>query len=646
MDEPPLAEVGPGAEPERVKILLVDDNPDNLLALEAVLQRPDYELVRATSGEEALKRVLHDEFALILLDVAMPILDGFQTAALIRQRRKARRIPIIFVSAMMQEVAHVFEGYEVGAVDYLLKPFDSHALSAKVKVFVELYRQGRELERQERALRRLERRERLQLESLYDVTFEEAPVGIGHASVTGRWMRVNQRLLDIAGRPREEILRLTLPEIVVTQDRGSILEDIHAILSGQAQKRHGEYRFLRADGSTVWTALTLSLLRDRDRKPVQLTIVEDITEEKRLAASLEAAEARFARLSESGLIGIVYERADGVVLDANEAFLSMIGRSRDELEAGQIHMRELTPPEYDEADGHARAELRDHGIARPYEKELVRADGGRTAVLVGCAAFAPPDQGVIGFAVDVTDRKHIEQERARVVRELRDAVRARDDFLSLAAHELRTPLTPLVMQISNLLSLAREHKVPSDADWLVKQVEPIDRALNRLRRLVGTLLDASRAVGELRLERVELDLANLVREIVERTRGDMERAGCDVTVRTESVVGRWDRTHLEQLVGNLLSNAMKYGARKPIEVDVEQDAGLARLSVRDHGIGIAPEDQQRIFERFERLVPVRHYGGLGVGLWIVRQIVLAHGGRTWVESTPGEGARFVVELPR
>ncbi|MGZ3459899.1 MAG: sensor histidine kinase, partial [Archangium sp.] len=171
----------------------------------------------------------------------------------------------------------------------------------------------------------------------------------------------------------------------------------------------------------------------------------------------------------------------------------------------------------------------------------------------------------------------------------------------------------------------------------------------RLGALVDELLDAGRiTAGRLKLEREEVDLATLARDAVGRMSEALARTGSEVKLVADAqVVGRWDRVRLEQVVGNLLSNAAKYGRGQPVEVRVEAGHdGRARLVVKDHGIGIAPEDQARIFERFERAVNGRQFHGLGLGLWISREIVESHGGHIQVQSAPGEGSTFTVELPR
>jgi signal transduction histidine kinase len=235
--------------------------------------------------------------------------------------------------------------------------------------------------------------------------------------------------------------------------------------------------------------------------------------------------------------------------------------------------------------------------------------------------------------------------RERIEQELREAVVMRDDFLSVAGHELRTPLTAVQLQVHSLLGRARE-RYGTDG-YLLERLERVRRQTERLSGLIDELLDASRiSAGRLTLEPEECDLAALVREVADRAAEAAARAGCALRVAAEAPVrGHWDRLRIEQVVSNLLGNALKYGAGKPVEVQVQGGRDRARLAVRDAGIGIPIEDQARIFRRFERAVSSRNFGGLGLGLWIVRQVVEAHGGTVRVESEPGQGATFIAELP-
>jgi signal transduction histidine kinase len=259
--------------------------------------------------------------------------------------------------------------------------------------------------------------------------------------------------------------------------------------------------------------------------------------------------------------------------------------------------------------------------------------------------YGEVERGLIG---EVARRLGTAIENAKLLDESREAVRARDDFLSIASHELRTPLTSLQLQVDFAQRKWGEPGARADPDRLLRTVKSVARQSARLNELVNELLDVARAQsGRLQLRPEDIDLAQLVGETVDRFREQLASAGCSVVLHDRpGVVGRWDRSRIEQVVTNLLTNAARYGAGHPVEVGVDAEDGVARIVVRDHGVGIAPADQQRIFERFERAASATHYGGLGLGLFITKQIVLAHGGSLRVESVPGSGATFVVELPR
>lgn len=255
----------------------------------------------------------------------------------------------------------------------------------------------------------------------------------------------------------------------------------------------------------------------------------------------------------------------------------------------------------------------------------------------------------LALAEELARRAGVAIDNARLYRDATEAVRLRDEFLSIASHELKTPITTLQLQIQSLTRSGEAVVQGGNLEKFRSRVATADRQVNRLSRLVDSLLDISRITGgRLDLEGEPVDLAAVARDALTRAAEELDRAGCAATLRLEgtSHVGQWDRTRLEQILANLLSNSAKYGAGRPVEVAVASDSKTSRLTVRDHGIGIAPEHQARIFDRFERAVSVRHYGGLGLGLWIVRQIVEGHGGSITVASTPGEGSLFTVELPK
>jgi PAS domain S-box-containing protein len=504
------------AEP-RASILIVDDHPPNLVALEAILAPLGHELVMARSGEQALREILHREFALILLDVQMADMNGFETATFIKQHTRSRHIPIIFITAVNRDAVHVFRGYSHGAVDYLVKPFDADILRSKATVFIELYIRGEKLKQQERLLHERERE-----------------------AFKRKSQERYRHLLD------------AMPQCIWAADAA------------------GNVNFWNRPG-LAYCGLT----------------PEDIRE---------------------------------------ESFWDC-----------------LHPDDRDEARAHWEAGLRS-GVSFERQVRIKRAaDGSYRWHIARAVPERELDGTIVGWiatAADIDDQKRAEEA-------LRKAIVLRDDFLSVASHELRTPLTSLKLEVANLSRIARRTG-PDGAARLVAKVEKIDSQAARLHRLIDELLDVSRiAAGRLELHVEVVDLAQVVNEVGARFTDEAARVGSMLNVHAPAaVVGRWDRSRLDQVITNLLSNAIKYGDCKPIDIGVTGENDRAIVAIRDRGLGIASDDHQRIFGRFERAASSRHYGGIGLGLWIVKQIIDALGGTVSVESTPGSGSTFTVELPR
>ena len=261
------------------------------------------------------------------------------------------------------------------------------------------------------------------------------------------------------------------------------------------------------------------------------------------------------------------------------------------------------------------------------------------------AASAPADRGesldASGPAVSAI--------RTRL-QELQRAVAARDEFIATVAHELRNPIAPLTFQVRLALNKTEQlaaADTPVSIEWIPAQLRGMERRLHRLLETLDRLLDVSRlSTGRIDLQVEPMDLAEVVREVVDAFDAELAVARCKVTLSEQgTATGVWDRLRVEQICRNLLSNAIRFGAGHPIEVAVDADHDFARVTFRDHGVGIAPEQQSKIFERFERGVEQRS-GGFGIGLWIVRNICVAMGGTVSVDSTLGEGACFTVMLPR
>lgn len=261
--------------------------------------------------------------------------------------------------------------------------------------------------------------------------------------------------------------------------------------------------------------------------------------------------------------------------------------------------------------------------------------------------YGPADLTV---SQDLAYRAALAIENSQLYAESQKGIQLREDFLSIASHELRTPLAALDMQIQ-LLNIHLADKIFKDQPKAVvfaKLLQGSSKQLDQFLKLVNDLLDVTRiSYGKLNLQLEDLDFSQLVKNVLEKYKEKIFDVGSVVELRAEyPILGKWDPIRIEQVLVNLLTNAMKYGPGKPIRIEVKQEGNSVQLSVEDRGIGIAKMDQERIFERFERAASPKSFCGFGLGLFISREIVQAHGGKIWVESEVGKGSKFLVELPR
>ncbi len=297
-------------------------------------------------------------------------------------------------------------------------------------------------------------------------------------------------------------------------------------------------------------------------------------------------------------------------------------------------LRLIHPDDRDHVDRVAREAI---AAKVPYElhHRVVWPDG--TERVLHChGALVGDGTKVIGTAQDITERE-------RLHAQLTASIRQREEFLLIASHELRTPLASLQLAVQGLISL-----VPTDASPEHRLARSVEKSTRRMAALADRLLNDVRLrdAGPLALARTPTDLGEVAHHAAQQFAEALARAGCTVTIEApQPVIGAWDAQRLEQVVNNLISNAVKFAAGKAVRITVEPRGEHARLVVADEGIGIEPARLSQIFERFERAVSTEHYGGFGLGLYIARQIVEAHGGTITVESKPGHGATFTVELP-
>jgi signal transduction histidine kinase len=238
--------------------------------------------------------------------------------------------------------------------------------------------------------------------------------------------------------------------------------------------------------------------------------------------------------------------------------------------------------------------------------------------------------------------------RAKLFKSATDAIQIRDEFLSIASHELRTPLTPLKLQLQNMSRQVKRGQIHvTEKDVVLRIVENSDKQVDRLINLIDDLLDVSRiTAGKLNLHMEDFNFGEMTEEVIAHYSTQMKEAQSYLSVEIDkSIVCHADKVRMEQVLINLLTNAVKYAPHKPVHVRVYRMGDKARLEVRDEGEGISLENQKRIFDRFERVRDKNNIGGLGLGLYICRQIVEAHQGSISVESFPGKGSRFTVEIP-
>jgi PAS domain S-box-containing protein len=406
-----------------------------------------------------------------------------------------------------------------------------------------------------------------------------------------------------------------------------------------------EHRVVHPDGAVRWLAVRgrafFSDGADGSRQAVRLLgVAEDVTVAKQAEQALRESEARFRRLAESNIIGMVIWNAGGEFVEANDAFLDMLGFTREELHAGLVRWDRLTPPEQLATSYQNIELLRQTGVCPTVEKEYFRKDGSRVPVLVNAATFAERG-GEVGIALvlDLTDN-------ARLTRELREADRRKDQFLATLAHELRNPLNP----VRTALQLFR--LTYGDRAAFERTLQMMERQVGQMVRLIDDLMDVSRITRDkVAVRKAPTELAAVLRDALEMSRPLVEARRHELTVALppEPIVLQADPARLSQVFSNLLNNAAKYtepGGR--IWLTAETDGTEVVVRVRDNGIGIPPDRLAHIFEPFIQVDSSleRSQGGLGIGLTLVQRLLELHGGTVRAHSDGlGRGSELVVRLP-
>jgi PAS domain S-box-containing protein len=653
-------------------VLLVDDQPARLLTYESLLAGVGVTCVRALSGEEALNRLLKQSFALILLDVSMPGMDGFETARMIREHPRFERTPIIFVTGVHVSELDSLRGYEVGAIDYISVPIVPEILRSKVALLVELYRRRKELEALNRALEEtraqleIERRaEKRESEARYRAIFEN-PMTVtvviravrdeAGEVIDWEYLEANQNALRVLGRTYDQLvgkrLSVALPE--------------HALrlmpLCARILAERTPQRYEMSAGGTDFVMCLFPMGSD--------TLVSsgfDITARVR-------AEQETQRLFE-------HDRAEKewlvAVLDSMNEEVYFTDTHEKYTYANPAAMREF---------GHAKIEgmpvedllsqleiLRIDGTPRPVEEapplralkgEVIRGEEQlvrtpRTGELrtrqVSAAPVRSPDgeiRGAVSVVRDVTEQRRVDAALRMRAEQLRDADKRKDEFIAMLAHELRNPLVPIRTAVELLKKAAEE---PA----LIASIRPMmERQVTHMVRLIDDLLDVSRITsGKIELKREAVTLGTLVGGAVDANREAIEAANLSILVRLDHphVVLNVDPTRFTQILSNIIHNATKFtpaGGRITLDTAIEPSdtAREAMLCIRiaDTGVGISEAMLPKIFDLFAQAGTAGHgrQAGLGIGLALARRLAEMHGGALEARSEgPGRGSEFVLGVP-
>ena len=444
------------------------------------------------------------------------------------------------------------------------------------------------------------------------------------------WNRAAQRMF---GYTPDEAIGKSIGLIVPADRQAEQDRVLNQIGRGQKVDPFETVRRTR-DGRLLEVSLTVSPIRDAQGNVVGASkIARDMTNRARLDSLLSSIVA-------SSDDAIVSKTLDGIVTSWNSAAERMFGYTAEEIIGRSI--RTIIPADRQAEEDFVLGQVRGGKKVEHFETIRQAKDGHLVNISLSVSPIRTATGMIVGaskIARDITARMAIEREREAALDGLKEALATRDEFIAIAAHELRNPLN-----ILSLMWIISDRPDDRAKETPARLIEKSRVQLARVSSLVDRLLDISRIrSGTFDLYLEEFDLADLVRAVASRFAA--EQHASRVSLDLNEAKGRWDRLRIDQVITNLVDNAIKFSQGKPIEIKLSTDAEGALLTVCDHGIGMSQEKAQRVFERFERGETRSEHEGLGLGLWITREIVLAHRGTISVESEPGNGAKFLVRLP-
>ncbi|MBF0271951.1 MAG: response regulator [Magnetococcales bacterium] len=633
----------------RPRILIVDDKPANLKAMRALLTGVAAEILEAGSGNEALGLMLEHELALVLLDVDMPGMDGFEVARTAFKLERTRNLPILFVTAAYKDEFHRLQGYGTGAVDYIEKPVNDVMLHAKVSLFLNLYNARAESERLRQELQVTEERFKLALEGSDDGLWDwDVPSGAVYFS---------PRLISMLGYGSNDLephVR-AWERLVHPDDLPGVMLVLDQHMAGRTPFYQTEHRLRTRNGAWLWILDRGKVVaRNRNGAPVRMVGThQDISQRKRMEEEIRQGKERYEELTSRIPVGVYkfrYSTQGAMSFDyVSQPFCTLLGHEREALMKDlSLVFRSAHPDEQEEM---IRLNLR---VARNKEPFLwigrFVVSGNTRWLQIQSTPHEElnGDTTWDGVVIDITDRQLLENALRVAKQEADRASRAKSRFLATMSHEIRTPMNTIL----GMGEMLRESPRLSPRERQFVQIA--NRAGDALMALINDILDLSKIeAGQLRLEQITFSPEAEIRQAVAITRPGAVGKGIELVCTVDPGLPRHalgDPQRLRQILLNLLGNAVKFTQQGQIVMRANALEGeMAHFSVQDSGIGISEDRLEAIFLPFMQAEDstTRRFGGTGLGLNICQQLVTHMGGRIWVESRVGVGSvfHFTVRLP-
>ncbi|MBF0145322.1 MAG: response regulator [Magnetococcales bacterium] len=640
----------------RPTILIVDDHSANLKAFSRLLSRLPADIITARDGNEALHQVAKHSIALLLLDVDLPGMDGYEVARMIKGVESTADIPIIYITAAFRDDQHHLRGYRSGGIDYVEKPINDEILLAKISVFLEIFRQKDQIQRLNAQL--LERvneleqtRQLLQLsEERFRGLVTNLPAIVFRCRVDRNrtMIYVSDMVEQITGYPATDFIDNRIRDflsIIHPEDAAHVNDIVTASMADQ-RPYEVEYRIIDAGGILHWVHEKGQGVRFHDGQPEWLDgVLFDTTARK----AVEAERVKFERVVEQSPVSVIITNLEGTIEYVNPRFCQFTGYRFEEVVGRNPRMLK---------SGHTELKTYEQLWAcltsgNVWQGELLnkKKDGSMFWEL---ATISPvhlvpggPISHYIGVMENITVRKQAEKtlEEARLKAE--GANRAKSEFLAVMSHEIRTPMNAIIGMADQLaeMDLGSEGR---------RYLEVIHRNGNHLLALINDILDLSNIEsGRLQLEHKPFDLKKLVDTIMDEVipRARRKNLGLTREIDPRMVIHRkGDPDRLRQVLDNLLGNAIKFTREGNINlsvIPVAEGHNDVTFSVSDTGIGIPSERQEHMFALFTQADSsnTRQFGGTGLGLAICKRLVEKMGGRIMVESKVGHGSQFSFTLP-